>query len=175
MCFKYIYIEKSTGVTCYYLVPVHHATPLQGDEVKALVKPMLPDLMSYKVLCIVIFCIPIWLNLWISASYHVQVVPYWSRGQVSVEMKATKFMKKREANFIPISLSVKFKLFFIPDPVLPLTSPLPCQLAFIDIRCIKGASYVDIVKPCCKLVWHSLVGHGSWDVRGGMTVSKQFL
>ena len=105
---------------------------------------------------------------------HVQVVAYWSRGQAAVEMKATKHMKKREAQFIPIQLRVRFKLFFVFDPCYhSLVPPLPCQLAFICMSSIKGASFMDIVKPCCELVWRSLGDHGSGDVRCEMIVSSR--
>ena len=98
--------------------------------------------------------------------YHVQVVAYWTRGQAAVEMKATKYMKKREAQFSPVmSNSIVRKKWncsctWFSCPLL--VHPSPCQLAFIDLRSIKGASYVDIVKPCCDLVWRSLVGCGWW-------------
>ena len=73
---------------------------------KELVKPMLPDLTSYKVLCF--FCIPTPVEFMMMC-HHAQVVPYWSRGQVAVEMKAKDNMKKREAQF---SKSCKYNSFF---------------------------------------------------------------
>eukprot|EP00435_Cladocopium_sp_Y103_P002147 s4821_g1.t1 len=71
-----------------------------GDEVKAVIKPMLPELTSYK------------------------VVPYWSRGQATVETKATKYMKKRELAFIDLS-SIKGASFEdIVKPCIKLANAL---------------------------------------------------
>ena len=66
-----------------------------GEDVKEEIKKVLPDLKSYKAILKYF-----WKSLFLYSypkTLYVQVTCYWTRSEVGVEMKATKFMAKKEA------------------------------------------------------------------------------